>query len=229
MTSIPQKLRLPSVCVVCQQYHRNSCAVCQICLGLFSRLTQACRYCAFPLPDDNFPICGTCSKIKPHFDAAFIAYRFEEPLRTLLHDYKYNSALFLRKVLAKLMLDALPDSGLNSECLIPVPLHSQRLKDRGFNQSAELCKLLSRHTGIPYHLNLCRKIRPTEAQMTLNIRKRQKNLTNAFAVEARNYKHITLVDDLLTTGNTVQQISKLFKEQGVEHIDVWCCARAVKD
>jgi ComF family protein len=224
--SIPQILRLPSVCYVCNQYHRDYSAVCLSCTQLFSRLEHICHYCALPLPDNNFLACGQCSKEKPSFDCTLTAYRFEEPLRTLLHEYKYKSALFLRNILAQLMMDALPESGTLSQCLIPIPLHSTRLKERGFNQAAELSKLLAKYLNIPCELTACKKIRNTTPQVNLSGKERRQNLRGAFEVHSLPYQHITLVDDLFTTGSTVQEISRLFKKQGVKRVDVWCCARA---
>ncbi|WP_231950098.1 ComF family protein [Legionella lansingensis] len=219
-------LRLPSVCIVCYRYHREPYAVCKRCITLFTRLGPACHYCAFPLLDDQFLVCGRCSRTKPNFDQTLIAYRFEEPLRTLLHDYKYNGALFLRHFLVKLMLDALPRPEIQTQCLVPVPLHPKRLRERGFNQAAELCKLLAKHLNIPCELTLCRKIHHTAPQAQLSGKERRRNLRHAFAVKPQQYKHITLVDDLLTTGSTVSELTKLFKKQGVHRVDVWCCARA---
>ncbi|WED42210.1 ComF family protein [Legionella cardiaca] len=226
LASITQMLRLPSVCVICYQYHRDPYAACRACFSLLQQLGPACSYCALPLSDDSFLVCGRCSKSKPAFDRTFTMYRFEEPLRTLLHEYKYNGALFLRGFLVKLMIDALPQTALKTECLVPVPLHSKKLQERGFNQAAELAKRLAKHLQIPYELTLCKKILHTPSQMSLNRKERHRNLRHAFEVKANSYQHITLVDDLLTTGNTVNELATLFKKQGVAHVDVWCCARA---
>ncbi len=229
MASITQMLRLPAVCVVCYQYHREAYAVCRVCYSLLKQLGPACNYCALPLSDNNFPVCGRCSKIKPAFDRTLTLYRFEEPLRSLLHEYKYNGALFLRGFLVKLMLEALPPTGFKTQCLIPVPLHPTRLRERGFNQAAEFAKILSKYLQVPCELTLCKKILHTSPQANLSGKERQRNLHHAFEVKSTYYKHITLVDDLLTTGSTVNELAKLFKKQGVDRVDVWCCARAISD
>lgn len=223
--SITHLLRLPSVCVVCYKYHQNSYAVCQNCLSLLQPLGAACQYCALPLLDNSFLVCGRCVKLKPAFDKIFVLYRFEEPLRTLLHEYKYKGALYLRKLLVQLMLDALPPEGLNTQCLIPVPLHYKKLRERGFNQAAEFSKMLAGLLKIPCELTLCKKVLNTPAQVSLNGDKRRQNLRHAFQIKSHPYQHITLVDDLLTTGSTVNELAMLFKQQGVTRVDVWCCAR----
>lgn len=225
VASITQLLRLPSVCLLCQQYHRDSLAVCQHCNYLFKRINDACYYCALPLPDAKFLVCGDCTKKKPAFDRTITTYYFEEPLRTLLHEFKYREAFYLRTFLAKLMLDALPEKTVSTQCLVPVPLHPKRLQQRGFNQAAELAKLLAKQLKIPCELNLCKKIIHTPPQANLSGKQRRKNLHQAFQVKVNNYSHITLIDDLLTTGSTVNELARLFKQQGVGCVDVWCCAR----
>ncbi|KTC96302.1 ComF family protein [Legionella feeleii] len=225
ITSIAQLLRLPSVCVLCQQYHRDPFAVCQPCNDLFKQITHACYFCALPLPDAKFLVCGVCSQKKPGFDHTITRYYFEEPLRTLIHEFKYRDAFYLRTFLTKLMLDALPEKTTSTQCLVPVPLHPRRLQQRGFNQAAELAKLLAKQLKIPCELNLCKKIIHTIPQANLDSQRRRKNLHQAFQVKINSYNHITLIDDLLTTGSTVNELARLFKQQGVTRVDVWCCAR----
>ncbi|KTC85909.1 MULTISPECIES: ComF family protein [Legionella] len=227
IASITQMLRLPSVCVLCYQYHRQPFAVCDSCLNLLKQIGPACRYCALPLPDDTFLSCGVCSKKKPAIDKTITAYLFEEPLRTLVHEFKYHEALYLVSFLARLMLNALPNGVLETQCLVPVPLHPKRLRQRGFNQAAELCKFLARKLALPYELNLCKKIIHTAPQASLNKKQRKQNLQNAFQSQLSPYQHITLVDDLLTTGSTANELALAFKQQGVAQVDLWCCARAV--
>jgi ComF family protein len=224
---ITQRLRLPSVCVICQQYHREPFAVCGLCTSLFKPIGPSCRYCALPLPDEKFLVCGFCSKERPAFDCTITAYRFEEPLRTLLHEFKYHEALYLRTLLAKLMLDALPQLATSTQCLVPVPLHPKRLRQRGFNQAAELAKLLARKLKIPCELNLCKKVIHTVPQVSLNSKQREQNLRHAFQSKPTHYQHITLVDDLMTTGSTASELARALKQQGVGRVDFWCCGRAI--
>jgi ComF family protein len=226
MANITQLLRLPSICVLCQQYHRGSLAVCSSCSDLFKRVNHACHYCAFPLPDAKFLVCGCCAKKKPAFDHTITAYYFEEPLRTLLHEFKYHDAFYLRSFLVKLMLDALPENAIPTQCLVPVPLHPQRLQQRGFNQAAELAKLLAKQLKVPCELHLCKKMTHTPPQANLSGQQRRKNLHQAFQAKVNNYSHITLVDDLLTTGSTMNELATVFKRQGITTVNVWCCARA---
>ncbi len=221
-------LRLPSVCVLCHQYHQQSQAVCELCTELLIKIGASCQYCAFPLPDDKFLVCGFCCKERPPLDKTFVAYVFEEPLRTLLHDFKYKEAFYLGEFLAKLIIDALPVQNLQTQCLVPVPMHPKRLRQRGFNQSAELCKILAKKLNISYDLTLCKKLIHTKAQADLDSKQRRKNLRNVFQSKPSPYQHLTLIDDLMTTGSTANELARAFKQQGVERVDLWCCARAVQ-
>ncbi|MBA2657058.1 MAG: ComF family protein [Tatlockia sp.] len=229
IASITQKLRLPSVCVLCQLYHSQPVAVCESCVSLFKQIGPCCQYCALPLPEDNFLICGFCCKKKPYFDKTITNLVFEEPLRTLLHDFKYKEALYLRSFFVELMVDAFSKSGLivEKQCLVPVPLHVKKLKQRGFNQAAELCKLLAKKLGLSYEPKLCKKIIHTEPQVNLELKQRRKNLRQAFQSKPSHYEQIILVDDLMTTGSTANELAKLFKEQGAKRVDLWCCARTI--
>ncbi len=223
---VTQQLRLPAVCNLCSQYHSGLFAICENCQGFLKPIREGCNYCARPLIASNFSICGHCIKKKPAFDGAYIAYHFEEPLRSLLHEFKYKEALYLRSFLARLMLDALKGQPLETECLIPVPLHPRRLQQRGFNQAGELAKLLGSHLNIPCELNICKKIIHTLPQAQLDKQQRHHNLHEAFQIKPTSYQRVTLVDDLLTTGNTLNALAKALKKQGVPVVTIWCCARA---
>jgi ComF family protein len=225
IASITQLLRLPSVCELCRQYHNQPVAICELCQGLFQRIGPCCRYCALPLPDEDYLVCGYCCKKQPFIDKTMTAYLFEEPLRTLLHRFKYKDALYLQSFLVSLMLKALPPSGLQTDCLVPVPLHPRRMRERGYNQAAELCKRLAKQFKVPYELNLCKKRIHTPSQAGLSGQQRRENLRHVFEIKSSGYQHITLVDDLLTTGSTANELARAFKVEGVKQVELWCCAR----
>ena len=226
IASISQRLRLPAICVLCNQYHRERIAVCAECLQYLKPIGPACQYCALPLPDSDFLVCGHCCKQKQSIDNAIAAYHFEEPIRSLLHEFKYHEGLYLGSFFATLIIKALPATALTTECLIPVPLHPKRMQQRGFNQAAELVKHLSRALKLPYALFHCKKIINTAPQAALTKPERQKNLQAAFYAKLLPYQHVTLIDDLFTTGSTVNELACTLKQQGVKRVDVWCAARA---
>lgn len=222
--NITQWLRLPAVCALCKHYHNHATAVCKRCRDLLVRIEHACHHCALPLPDPQAISCGKCLKQIPSFDRVFTTCSYEEPLRSLLHEFKYQSGLYLRTFLVDLMLDSCP-TNYQPECLVPVPMHPKRLRQRGFNQAVELSKGLGRQLNIPVDSNLCQKIRNTNAQADLDAKQRHSNLHKAFTVRSNVYQHVTLVDDLVTTGSTANELARCLKAQGVQQVDVWCLAR----
>ena len=216
--------RMPALSYLCNRYHTQQHALCASCNDLIEPLGPACEYCATPLPDIKPMICGACCIKRLAVDRVITHYRFAEPLRTLIHAFKYDAALYLRSWLTQLLLDAKPE-GYTTECLIPVPLHPTKLRQRGFNQAALLTQTLSHHLKLPHALDGCRKIAVTLPQAGLSAAQRQTNLNRSFQAQPLPYQHITLIDDVYTTGATANSIALLLKKQGLKRIDVWCCAR----
>jgi ComF family protein len=221
-----KQLRLPHHCLLCSTSHHGSDAICAHCLDCFKPTLYSCSYCALPLPAGQFLVCGQCIQKKPDFDKVIAPYPFEEPLRSLLHEFKYHQGLYLISFLAKLILSHLPKEALKTDCLIPVPIHPQKLQQRGFNQAAELTKYLARELHLPYDLHVCKKILHTTPQAELNAEQRRSNLRHAFMTSPMPYQHVTIIDDLLTTGSTANALAKSLKIRDVQQVNVWCCARA---
>lgn len=217
---------IPSICRICRQYHRNEHAICTACMALMEPLGPACRSCANPLTHSLPPVCGACSVRPPALDYVFTAYRYTEPLKTLVQAFKYDAALYLTSFLASLMLAAIEDD-YPTQCLIPIPLYTARIRARGFNQSALLARYLSSSLQKPYDLQACIKRFATPTQASLPAKERQTNLLDAFEARALPYQHVTLIDDLFTTGATANEVARTLKTQaGVVRVDLWCCARA---
>ena len=202
-------------------------AVCSYCIALMPLLGQACRYCAYPLPDTSHLVCGNCIKKRPYFDCTMIHYPFEEPLRSLLHQFKYHHGLYLGSFLSHLILQSLQNHTNMPQCLIPVPMHPKRIKLRGFNQAVILTRWLAKKLQLPYDITSCKKIINTEPQATLNGEQRQRSLRHAFKTQKLPYKHVAIIDDLLTTGSTANELAFTLKKSGVAQVDVWCCARTI--
>ena len=226
IASITQWFSLPTVCILCHHNHPKPVAICEKCAILFQRLENPCRYCNRPLPNNDFLLCGECLRNRPAFDRVITKYHFEGPLRTLLHEFKYLNALYLRTFLVQLMLESYDEELAHADCIIPIPLHKQRIRQRGFNQAAELAKLLAQKLHIPYDTKICKKITNTLPQVGLGADERRKNLRHSFIAKTAPYRYVLLVDDLITTGSTANEVSLVLKKQGVKRVDIWCCARA---
>ena len=113
------------------------------------------------------------------------------------------------------------------QCIIPVPMHPQRIKLRGFNHAAILARSLAKKLQLPCDVTSCQKIINTAAQASLDGEQRQKNLRHAFRTKKLPFQHVALIDDFLTTGSTANELALTLKQAGVKKVDVWCCARTV--
>lgn len=214
-------------CIFCSLPHNEHHVLCPACKALLKPLSLVCSLCAHPLTDASFTLCGRCILKKPYFDKVITAYPYDACMRILLHRFKYQNALYLKTCLAEAMLDALTDFAYQPDCFIPIPMHLERIKQRGFNQAALLAKMIAKKQKSVYAPHLCHKIKNTTNQVLLNQKERKSNLKGAFHVHPSPYKKICLVDDVLTTGSTANELARLFKQQGALEIHVLCCARTV--
>ena len=178
-------------------------------------------------------LCGTCLTRKKYFTRARALGFYEGSLQEAIHRWKYEGKTYLNPFFGKWMTGGLSrhwDADL-FDLLIPVPLHKQRLRERGFNQALLLVKELSHRTGIPYLKRVLQKRRPTIPQANLSGKEREKEVKGAFLVVGREKvegKSILLVDDVYTTGATVRECSKVLMAAGAERVDVLTLAHAIK-
>ena len=197
---------------------------CTACEQDFIRDTQRCLKCG--KANQSSDMCGNCRLSPPVFFSTTVLFNYEYPARKLVLAFKFKrraelSILFADRLANTVkMLDKLP------EALIPVPLHKKRQAQRGYNQSLELAKHLAIKLNVPLNTALCKRIVNTNPQSELPMESRKRNVKNAFALSGDNIpKHIAIIDDVITTGSTINEMSLLFKKAGCEHIDVWAIAR----
>ncbi|MCU7843961.1 MAG: ComF family protein [Candidatus Thiodiazotropha sp. (ex Monitilora ramsayi)] len=144
----------------------------------------------------------------------------------MISSLKFRQRLQLVEPLAKLMIDRLNVTQDLPEVLIPVPLHPTRLRERGFNQSLEIARLLTKDLLIDLDWRSVKRVRPTPAQTGLSEKGRRRNLRSAFAVsEELQASHVVLFDDVITTGATLTELSRLLLRSGVKQVDIWALAR----
>lgn len=211
--------------------------ICSGCQADLPRNVPACQRCAEPLGTSApwMPWCGHCIAHPPPWDAAFSAFRYAFPVDYLLTGLKFRRRLANGRVLGGCMAaqlvpwlslrggDALP------EALIPVPLHPRREWRRGFNQATELARPLGAALGLPVHAGLVRRAVATREQSGLQAVARRHNLRGAFVVKRRcGLKHVAIVDDVITTGSTVSELTQVLLACGVKKVEVWSCARAAR-
>lgn len=189
-----------------------------------------CSRCAASLPRGTAPgsLCGRCLRSPPDFDSVFAPFRYAPPLDRLVIDLKYNDALHLARALARLLANAasqarrpLPD------VFIPVPLHRRRLRERGYNQSLEIARFLGRSMRTPIAARAATRVRDTQPQATLSEGQRAQNVRHAFRADwPLEGMRVAIVDDVMTTGHTVDALARALRRQGASFIDVWLAARA---
>lgn len=209
-------------CLLCGSASRTR-IWCHACDATLPYLTTACcPACALPTPQGQ--LCGHCLSHPRQFDHAVAAFAYAFPVDALIQALKFHEQL----VLARSFADALsPRLGTKPDCIIPMPLHPARLRERGFNQARELARQLSMQLGIPL-LDVCRRVRDTTPQSSLPWKDRQSNLHHAFSCEQdMSGKHIALVDDVMTTGTSLNELAKSLRQAGAREISVWVIARTL--
>jgi len=173
-------------------------------------------------------LCGHCLKVKPYFDETIVPFHYQSPISNLITELKFKRKLYNSVVLGVLLAKHLKkQKNLEQPDLImPVPLHKKRLRERGFNQALEIARLVSKHLQIPLDYQSCVRVRHTTAQASIHAKERKHNIKNAFEViKPLRAKHIAIIDDVMTTGSTTNEIARVLKKAGVNKVSIWCCAR----
>ena len=208
--------------------------LCMACAADFPLNHTACQHCAIPMShvDTSVQRCARCLKAPPEYDLCWSPFIYAQPLEWMIQQLKFNDKLSIAPLLTKLMAENLPDKlykNNSPDVVIPMPLHPQRLKQRGFNQSYLLVKKLAKQLKLPIDLSACQRVVDTEHQTGKNAKQRRQNIRNAFTFDnACDYRHVLIFDDVMTTGSSVAELTKTIKRSGVKRVDVWCLARAEK-
>jgi len=212
----------PSSCLLCAA--DSSETLCPGCAAELPLLPQGCPQCAEPTTHGER--CGRCLHEPPHFDAAFAIWRYEFPLDRLIHAYKYGGELALSGWFGKRLAEKL--HAWNYDLIVPMPLHRDRLRERGFNQAAELARVIGLEKNCPLSLDQLRRTRATAAQADLPLAQRAANVRGAFECAGDwQGKRLLLVDDVMTSGATLSECARILKLHGASAVGVAVVARAV--
>src|SRR5512133_403109 len=226
----------PPLCHVCRTFipaagPLHVCSACRERMPLIN--TPLCVVCGLPFigAGDDHP-CGGCLTSRHHVDAARAALVYAGASRDLIHSFKYRNKTHLRRPLALLTIERLSEfvHVRAPDLIMPVPLHRTRLRSRGFNQAVLLGELFSAHWNIPLERHNLRRIRWTEPQVNLSAGDRRANVKGAFSVqhpELVSGRRVLLVDDVLTTGCTVEECALTLKNAGAADVTVITVARAL--
>jgi ComF family protein len=213
-------------CFLCQAASGEH-FLCEACERELPSSASACPCCA--LPGSSGAECGACIASPPHYDASRAAFVYAYPVDGLIHALKYGGQLALARLFAHKLHQRL-GKATGVDLIVPLPLHPARLAERGFNQAAEIAKGLSRLTGIAMDARLARRVRNTAPQTALPWPERAANMRRAFACEPGvSGLSLAVVDDVMTTGATLDEFARTLKRSGAARVENWVVARTPRD
>lgn len=212
-------------CVLCgAKSHTGLC--CTACNADLPRLNaQHCPVCALPTPDGG--VCGECLRQQPPFDHTVAAFIYSFPLDKLIQALKFREHLILVDYFADALAQHIT---IRPDCIVALPLHPNRLRERGFNQSLLLARRIARQLDIPLLANACERVRNTPPQSSLPWKERDKNMRQAFTCHTDagvRGKHVAIVDDVMTTGASTGELARALKQEGASEVSVWVVARTL--
>lgn len=221
-------------CLLCDEVADGTTPVCMACETELPWLGDHCQRCAVPLPAAGMT-CGQCLMQPPAFERVVAPWTYNFPIDSLItrfkHSAKWPYGHLLGDLLAQSLQHRFNDDLPRPDVLVPVPMSTRRLRQRGFNQAAMLARWLSERLDVPIDERLLLRPQDTNAQQDLNAEARKRNLHHAFALASDasvKGRHLALVDDVLTTGATAQALALLLLDAGASRVDVYCLARTPK-
>jgi ComF family protein len=186
---------------------------------------MAAARCALPSADGAR--CGQCLLHPPAYERSQAAFVYAFPLDRLVRSFKYHGTLAYADWFAQAMLERRTTS-LAADVLIPLPLARSRQRERGFNQALEIARPLARWTGIPLSVDTAVRVRDTPPQASLPWSERAKNIRGAFACSAAlTEKRVIVIDDVMTTGASLDEFAKTLKRAGAASVENWLIARTL--
>ena len=224
--------RIEQDCLLCAAPSRDG-IVCATCADDLPRLhPPGCRRCARPLAtvdsgtQTGSEVCGRCLTSPPAYDATLAAFRYDFPLDKLIQAFKYGHRLALAQFFGQQIAALSPRPA--ADLIVPLPLHRERLRERGFNQALELARPVGKAWCLPIDAKSCRRTSNTPAQAGLGLRERVRNLRGAFQCSTDlSGQRIVLVDDVMTSGASLAECARTLKLHGAAEVTVLVVARAL--
>lgn len=207
--------------------------VCRSCLNdLPWHPKTSCPQCGLASDGVDLTVCGKCISAPPDFDATHAVFLYQFPIDVMMQRYKYANSLNIGDTFGQFLSDKLlpEDHSKRIDLIIPMPMHPQRLKERGFNQAIEIAKALNkdltRNKILDYKTAIRQKLAPPQASLPL--KERVKNIKGAFKIEADlTGKTIAIVDDVMTSGASLNELAKTLKKAGAARVECWVVARTL--
>ncbi len=216
---------MPHACLLCGA-SAGAAPLCAGCLADLPWHTQPqCPQCALPTPGGER--CGVCLKHPPAFERTHAALAYAFPLDRMIPRLKYHGQLAIAPVLGE-CLARTAEHAPRPDRLIAMPLHPTRIRERGFNHASEIARVVAQRLGVPLDTASSRRIRDTPPQMGLKHDARRRNVRGAFACSGDvRGQRIALVDDVMTTGTSLDELAKTLKDAGAESVETWVVARTL--
>ncbi len=218
---------------------KQKCLLCDANIdALQPNIHEACMACLNDLPwhpktscpqcglSSSGQLCGSCISSPPDFDATHAVFLYDFPIDAMMQRYKYGNMLSLCAFFGALLSEKVDMETV--DLIIPMPMHPARIKERGFNQALEIAKVLVKNYKgkLDYKSAIRQKLTPP--QTSLPLKERVKNIKEAFAVNADLAgKRIAIVDDVMTTGASLNELAKILKKAGASHVECWVIARTL--
>jgi len=223
----------PYHCYFCDGTTTTGSWVCSGCYADLPWNNNHCMLCALPMPS-SLPnlICRECQCYPPSFELAICAFRYELPIDMAIQLIKYHRKRYFVAEMTQMLADYIETRYVQKDypdLLVAVPIHRDRQKQRGFNQSQLMANKLSSIFNIPADQKLLRKLKATKSQAGLKKPQRIHNLEGSFSIQKSvKDQHIAIIDDVMTTMATAELLSKMLLKAGAKQVDIWCPARTEK-
>jgi ComF family protein len=218
---------LPQSCQLCGA-EGTAGSLCTPCLADLPWLPRdACAVCALPLPSGR--VCGACLDRPPRFHRVEAVFAYGFPVDALIHAYKYGGRLALAHALGGLLAQRVArDVDAEVDAIVPMPLARGRLAERGFNQALEIARVVAARIGVDLLASACRKVTDTPAQAALPWKERARNVRRAFVCDVDlGGRRVAVVDDVLTTGATLDELARVLRRAGASEVRGWVIARTL--
>lgn len=222
---------LPFTCILCGQNANHAQRdLCDTCLAELPWIHKGCHQCGGALASvTNADYCGRCLPEISTYLQTIALFSYQDPITHMISKLKFQHELLYARLLGELLAKKLKQHYHNTalpEIILPMPLHHQRLRERGFNQALEIARPVAKQLNLPINAQLGQRLKPTRPQAMIPATERAANVKQAFAVNSHlSFKHIAIIDDVVTTGHTVGELSQCLLKKGVEKISIWCIAK----
>ena len=217
--------------IACALCHQPGDRLCSTCAQALPYNHKPCPRCALPLPEaaSDAVLCADCQARAPRFDKVVAPLLYQPPVDDLVASLKYHQQFHLGPVLTEILAQAVRKEGSGVQVLLPVPMPGPGLRERGFNQAAELARHLSLQLKIPWSVEYLSRVRGNRHQQSLRRNQRRRNVRGVFACRGKPPARVALIDDVMTTGATAEEASRILKRAGVARVEVWTVARTSRD